>query len=63
MENVKNALLALDESDYSDDVDPRLTPAEWQAALDLAPLHADIAEKVAFLKSVPRNQVLLPDTY
>jgi hypothetical protein len=70
METIKNTVLALDEliawideSDYSDDVDPRLTPAEWQAAVDLAEMHVDIADKVAFLRGMPRNQVLRPDTY
>lgn len=65
-----NALLALDElidwineSDYSDDMEPRLTPSEWQAAQDLAATSPAVAERVAFLRQVPRAQVLLPDTY
>ena len=65
-----NVLLALDElvdwineSDYSDDMEPRLTPTEWQAAQDLAATSPAIAERVAFLRRMPRAQVLLPDTY
>lgn len=70
METTKNTLLALDEligwideSDYSDDMEPRLTPAEWQAAQDLAASDPAVAERVAFLRRVPRSQVLLPDSY
>ena len=70
METTKNTLLALDEligwideSDYSDDMEPRLTPTEWQAAQDLAATDPAVAERVAFLRGVPRSQVLLPDSY
>jgi hypothetical protein len=67
---MKNTLLALDEliawideSDYSDDMEPRLSPEEWQAAQDLAVVDPTVAKRVAFLRQVPRAQVLLPDTY
>jgi len=70
METIKNTLLALDEliawideSDYSDDMEPRLTPSEWQAAQDLAATDTAVAQRVAFLRRVPRSQVLLPDSY
>lgn len=70
METTKNTLLALDEliawideSDYSDDMEPRLTPEEWQAAQDLAAVDTAVAQRVAFLRQVPRSQVLLPDSY
>jgi hypothetical protein len=69
-ETKKNTLLALDEliawideSDYSDDFDPRLTPAEWTAAGELALTDADVAERVNFLKRIPQSQVLVPDSY
>lgn len=70
METTKNTLLALDEliawideSDYSDDMEPRLSPEEWQAAQDLAATDTAVAQRVAFLRRVPRSQVLLPDSY
>jgi hypothetical protein len=53
----------INESDYSDDSDPRLTPGQWASAQDLALTNASLDECVAFLRRMPRNQVLLPDTY
>ena len=63
IERVEGLVDEVDEYDYSDDMEPRLTPSEWQAAQDLAATDTAVAQRVAFLRRVPRSQVLLPDSY
>jgi hypothetical protein len=53
----------IDESDYSDDCEPRLTVAEWAEAQSMAETDTTIAEMVAFLRKVPTGQVLIPDNF
>lgn len=51
----------IDESNYSDDVDPRFTSEEWRDAESLADSSEEVAQRVNFLRRVPWTQVLLPD--
>jgi hypothetical protein len=60
---LKELIAWIDESDYSDDFDPRLTEAEWSEAQAAAATDATIAEMVSFLRKVPSGQVLLPDDF
>lgn len=64
---ITNAITALDEliawideSDYSDDFDPRLSPEEWEDVVHLSETDPDLAERVSFLRRVPWTQVILP---
>ena len=67
-DDAEDCLLALDElvgwideSDYSDDMEPRLTQEQWAAAQRLADTNSWIADRVDFLRTIPSCQVLLPD--
>lgn len=51
----------IDESDYSDDVDPRFTSEEWREVEFLADSNEEVARRVNFLHRVPWTQVLLPE--
>lgn len=69
LDDMVQALLELinwvNESDYSDDVDPRLTEHEWlelQSFVGRHP-HPDFDDMVTFLTKVPASQVVLPDDF